>query len=450
VSYIGALEELQTRYRFASVSTCSAGTLIGALLGAGITPREMGDAVRSESLQRLGRRMRLPAQLWRIRQPPHAFYKAYVVPELFRKIVDARGRRPVRTLGDLDPPLATAAVDLTSRRILVYSSAQHPDMEIEELLRLATAVPLVYPPVQRQSAQLVDAAIAWKVPVWLTAGFDEELDTIVLRPEGKKSTEVSRFLPRWFSWWMGVVSSGIDSRDGVSLDATARLKLYDIPTKVGPFDFHLRADQVEELIESGRNTVAHHEERATDRLQRALDERAGRGVGQRDTLALADAMRRYDKHQQSQVPTVFISYAKEDLEWVERIRDRLRHLVANRHITLWDDSYISTGDDFTAAIVNAVNRAKVLILVGSPAAWASTYIKETELPLLLERKNRGEGRLLWFNIDGDIAAAPAGLSSLDAVGNPAVPLRNDDVATENALSTLKTEVDEALRLAALP
>jgi len=446
LSYIGALNALQKAgWEFASVSTCSAGTLIGALLGAGVSPRDMAEGAKAIDFGALGAKLGFPRRVWRLRRPPFAVYPESIVPGVFQSIVERYGNPMVGTLGQLDPPLATAAVDVKSGRILVFSSAEHPDMQIDELLRIATAVPLVYPSVKRQEGELVDAAVAWKVPVWLTAGFDEQLEIVALRID--ESTYVAkrgRLTPKWVPWINDVVAKGIDSGDGVVLDSTPRLRLYDIPASRGPFDFDLSPADIDQLIGDGRSVVDEYEERADERMDRALEARGGQGVAPRDSRARVDALRRYDLHARRQTPTVFISYAREDRPWVATIRRKLQGLVSDEAVAVWDDSYIASGDNFTTAIIGAISRAKVMIVLVSESSTRSEFIMKTELPLLCERARRREGTLLWISLDG--TPVPSELQAVyDAVGEPSESLVDHDAAAAGVVAMLTRDVEQALR-----
>src|SRR3712207_2305026 len=101
LAYIGALQQLQRRrYEAATVSTCSAGTFVGALYCCGLTPDEIRESVLALDLREItGPVWRRPARfLWSLRSRP------YVLPregfaKAFRQILRAAGRDPDPTLG---------------------------------------------------------------------------------------------------------------------------------------------------------------------------------------------------------------------------------------------------------------------------------------------------------------------------------------------------------------
>ena len=65
------------------------------------------------------------------------------------------------------------------------------------------------------------------------------------------------------------------------------------------------------------------------------------------------------------VPTVFLSYAREDRRWVERLRERLGCLIADPDVAVWDDTYIGYGADWDDAIYSAMVRARVAVLMST-------------------------------------------------------------------------------------
>lgn len=83
-------------------------------------------------------------------------------------------------------------------------------------------------------------------------------------------------------------------------------------------------------------------------------------------------------------PTVFVSYAREDAHWLDRLRAHLRPLERALAIDRWDDSRLAPGDDWHAEIQKRLALAKVAILLLSPDFFASDYVHASELPPLLD------------------------------------------------------------------
>jgi predicted acylesterase/phospholipase RssA len=85
LAYIGALEQLERSTTFATVSTCSAGTLIGALLCSGISPQVMREEVMALDLHRLAGPLTFKGirQITRRGSWPFALYRTPTIDEVF-------------------------------------------------------------------------------------------------------------------------------------------------------------------------------------------------------------------------------------------------------------------------------------------------------------------------------------------------------------------------------
>lgn len=88
--------------------------------------------------------------------------------------------------------------------------------------------------------------------------------------------------------------------------------------------------------------------------------------------------------------TVFISYAHSDNEssdpnerWLNRLLEFLKPLVMQGHVGTWADTEIKAGENWQEYIQTQLQKAKVAVLLLSPAFLASEYIRNNELPILL-------------------------------------------------------------------
>ena len=89
----------------------------------------------------------------------------------------------------------------------------------------------------------------------------------------------------------------------------------------------------------------------------------------------------------------FISYSHRDKEWLDRLRVHLKPLQREAIIRLWDDTAIEAGDLWTDGIRRELGRAEAAILLVSADFLASDFIRQNELPPLLEAAER-EGLLI--------------------------------------------------------
>ncbi len=404
ISYVGALSVLAERgVSFASVSACSAGTLIGALLCAGLSPGELEEQVLSQNLSRIAGEKVLPGPLCLLGllKWPFAMYKKPGFKGLFRQILN--GRDP--QFNELQIPLALAGVDIASDRILVYSADQHPEMHVSEAIQIATAVPCAYPPHRDRSGRriVVDAAVMTQCPIWIAAGHDDYLPIVALSAEPPNQGDKT---PRFFlNYLIDAFVSGIYSRDYYYTQQLPRVRSIEIPCGGVRHDqFNLSERQKMDLIAAGRKAASSLLDELGDDLWSVNPEPLilDRGPKSPEDLAEQQAaelitgfQRKLPKLMREQV---FISYSHEDADWLERLKNQLRNHTSSRNMVVWDDQSIKPGDVWKNKIRTALASTKVAVLLVSPNFLGSDFISEEELSYLVSVARNEEVRLIWFNI----------------------------------------------------
>jgi hypothetical protein len=89
-------------------------------------------------------------------------------------------------------------------------------------------------------------------------------------------------------------------------------------------------------------------------------------------------------------PLVFISYSHKDEDWKDRLLAQLGVLQEEGFLELWDDRQIGGGEGWYKKIEEAMQVARVAILLISASFLTSKFIRGEEVPRLLERrKNEG-------------------------------------------------------------
>ena len=86
----------------------------------------------------------------------------------------------------------------------------------------------------------------------------------------------------------------------------------------------------------------------------------------------------------SGLPVVFVSYSREDAEWLRRVVTMLKPLVrARRCRSSGSDTIIGTGEQWGPQIEDAIARADIALLLVSPDFLGSEFIMDRELPALI-------------------------------------------------------------------
>ncbi len=95
---------------------------------------------------------------------------------------------------------------------------------------------------------------------------------------------------------------------------------------------------------------------------------------------------------------VFISYSRTDSRYLDRFEVQLRGLLYGEPelLSIWSDRDIQEGDLWEEKIKQALESASVAVLLVSADFLASKYIRNVELPLLLQAAREGKVTLLSF------------------------------------------------------
>jgi hypothetical protein len=134
-------------------------------------------------------------------------------------------------------------------------------------------------------------------------------------------------------------------------------------------------------------------------LARVMDGQVSRG-DLRETIELMHAAAQFDAYfnavslrgllparSQKDRTAVFISYAhraEQETGWVARLRTHLSGLAHGGDFEVWDDTRIEPSQRWAEEIEQAIRRSRAAILIITPEFLASKFIRESELPLLLE------------------------------------------------------------------
>jgi hypothetical protein len=88
-------------------------------------------------------------------------------------------------------------------------------------------------------------------------------------------------------------------------------------------------------------------------------------------------------------PRVFVSYSHRDKSVLESLLPYLETLEREKRVTVWSDDRIRGGERWHQEIDAALNSAAVAILLISQEFLASAFVRDEELPRILERQAQG-------------------------------------------------------------
>ncbi len=118
---------------------------------------------------------------------------------------------------------------------------------------------------------------------------------------------------------------------------------------------------------------------------------------------------------------VFISYSHKDAKYLHQLVEHLAYYERNNLIETWSDQKIVAGAQWREEIQQAIEAAKVAVLLISPSFLASTFIAENELPPLLLAAEK-EGAIILPVIVRPSNFEDTELAAFQAVNNPSLPV----------------------------
>jgi NTE family protein len=255
IAYVGALRALsEIGYKFASISACSAGTVIAALLCAGISPTKLEQMILATNLERFQQKPNWFSTLRIFFRWPYSIYSSSHAAEIVREFLSSDpNTNPDPRLGDLSIPFATIGVDLVSNSFVIYSSDSETEMRVSEAISIATAIPFMFPPYQKGGRIVVDAAVATQCPIWLSSLQKSTSPILALTCLSERSVET----PRNFGDYLGrIISAGAASGDEAMLSIMPRLHRIEIACpKVEVTDFAISNETKRALLDAGKKAI---------------------------------------------------------------------------------------------------------------------------------------------------------------------------------------------------
>lgn len=428
LSYIGAFQKLkESNIEIASISACSMGTVLGAMVCAGMDIQKIEDIVLNYKFSNLKRKKMFA--MVRAFFPPFAIQKT---PDYAQIVVDLIGEDI--TLGQMKIPFSVAALDIRQKRFLVYSSESHPNMKLSETIKIATAIPFLYQPYKLGKRVLVDAALASESPVWMAANNPGNYPIIVLKPLNPPEENYQKSLPAFLS---GLFMATAKSHDHFTMSLTSRAIEIGINCEAMSYDnFDINKDQIENLILQGQSATEQRLKEFNYNFNNILDiEEVESSVtatnDENKAEILANQMITGYQNEIMQRNQVFVSYSHADKEWMLKMRTHLKSLERFLGIKAWDDTSIKSGDEWNKEIVKALISTRVAVFLVTPNFLASDFIQDKEMGYFLEISEKEKVPILWVAVSSSTFEHTP-LEAIQCANDPRKPLDSLSSADQNA------------------
>jgi hypothetical protein len=119
---------------------------------------------------------------------------------------------------------------------------------------------------------------------------------------------------------------------------------------------------------------------------------------------------------------IFISYSHQDTDWLKRLRVHMKPLEVKYGVDVWDDTRIKSGSKWRKEIKEAIQSARVALLLVSADFIASDFIRTDELPPLLNAAGQGGTTILPVIVSPCRYEQEESLSQFQSVNPPSRPL----------------------------
>jgi internalin A len=95
---------------------------------------------------------------------------------------------------------------------------------------------------------------------------------------------------------------------------------------------------------------------------------------------------------------LFISYSKDDLEYLKAFEKHLSILKRNSYISVWNDQALLPGEEWDIAIKKALNEADIVVFLVSASFLATDYINDVEIKNTLERQKQNKNAVTIVSV----------------------------------------------------
>jgi len=138
---------------------------------------------------------------------------------------------------------------------------------------------------------------------------------------------------------------------------------------------------------------------------------------------------------------VFVSYSRIDKSWLDDIMRMLSPAIRNHTLQIWYDRKTKPGEVWRQEIEQAMESARIGLLLVTDNFLDSDFINMEELPYLMKAAAGGGVQILWIAV-GHCLFEQTALKELQALNDPAKPLK--DLAKPKREKELKQMCKEIL------
>jgi hypothetical protein len=145
---------------------------------------------------------------------------------------------------------------------------------------------------------------------------------------------------------------------------------------------------------------------------------------------------------------IFVSYSHQDEEEFKSVLSFIQPLEDKGRVDIWHDGHIMAGERWRDMILDSLNRCQAALLLVSQHFINSPFIREVELPLLLERAAKGL-KLLWVPVRDSTVSDDTKIADFQSLLKPPTisleRLKREGTLNE-ALLRIRRGLEEALGL----
>ncbi len=153
-----------------------------------------------------------------------------------------------------------------------------------------------------------------------------------------------------------------------------------------------------------------------------------------EKIKINDLLNKYfedsvDKQINSNTQTIFICNTEDDSKWKAPIKDHLRVIQRNLNFDIWSDDNILPGANKMESIKSALDKSSIILLLISPQFLASDFIMREILPIILNKAETSDTKVIPIIIKHSIVDEITSLQrfhSLNPISRPLSELSDED------------------------